>query len=276
MTQDVFGVPVEIAIPWDFDFILNYGEPFHVSADLPRGVLCFGMESPRYGRLLIRFAGAPLTGGIPAAQAVEQLRGAMPAYEALYPHPALIRLQGHGPAAGGYMAIFKWPEGISLRENDARPQLARQPLLTRLRMIDRVFDFHQYALEMGWQPMGFGEASLTADFIAGNIAVCDIDLYRSPPAVNDRGRMPGSSFFLAPEEYRLGDPLDDRTAQYAMGALSFFFFADRFMHNRAAWTAGEPLYRVACRACAEEREKRYPAFADFLYAWRQAAGEMWP
>ena len=276
MTQDVFAVPVEVDFPWDFDFLHNYGEPFAITAQPQKGLMAFGVEGPRYGRLLIRYAGAPLAGGLPAEQAVAMLRGGMPAYEALYPHPALIKLQGHGPAAGGYMAIFKWPEGVRLRDNDTRTLLARQPLLTRLQMIDRVFDFHLYAAQMGCQPVGFDESSLVADLAAGNITICDIDLYRSVPSVNDLGRMPGSSFFLSPEEYRLGEPLDERTTQYAMGALAFFFFGDRLLRERSAWAAGEPLYRVACRACEEDREKRYPAFGDFLQAWRQAAGEMWP
>ena len=276
MTWDIFGVPVALDTPRDFDFILNYGEPFAVWAQPEKGLLCFGVEGPRYGRLLIRYAGAPLTGGIPAEEAVGFLRRAMPVYEALYPHPALIKLQGHGPAAGGYMAIFQWPEGLNLRENDVRVQLGRQPLLTQLGMIDRVFDFHLFALQKGYQPLGFDEGGLTADWTAGSITVCDIDLYRTAPAVNDLGRMPGSSFFLSPEEYRLGEPLDGRATQYTMGALAFFFFGDRFLRERVTWTAGEPLYRVACRACEEDREKRYATFADFLAAWRQAAGETWP
>lgn len=276
MTQDIFGVPVELAAPRRFDFILNYGDPFAVFTQPPKGLLCFGVEGPRYGRLLIRYAGAQLADGLPSDQAAELLCAAMPAYEALYPHPALIKLQGHGPAAGGYMAIFRWPEGANLREGDVRTQLARQPLLTRLRMIDQVFDFYLFSLQKGYQPVGFDESGLTADWVSGGITVCDIDLYRPAPAFNDRGRMPGSSFFLAPEEYRPGEPLDGRTAQYTLGALAFFFFGDRLLRERAAWTAGEPLYRVACRACEDDREKRYPGLADFLAAWRQAAGETWP
>lgn len=276
MTQDLFGFPVELAAPRNFDFILNYGEPFAVWEQQQNGLLCFGLEGARYGRLLIRYAGAPLTAGIPADQAINLLYGAMPAYEALYPHPALIKLQGHGPAAEGYMAIYKWPEGMNLRENDARAQLERQPLLTRLRMIDRVFDFHLFALQKGYQPVGFDESDLFADWVAGRVTIGNIDPYRLAPAVNDQGRMPGSSFFLSPEEYHLGEPLDGRSTQYAMGALAFFFFGDRVMRERGLWTAGEPLYRVACRACEEEREKRYPSYLDFLSAWRQAAGETWP
>ena len=276
MIQDIWGFPVELAAPRNFDFILNYGRPFALWPQPQKGLLCFGMEGPRYGRLLIRYAGAPLAHGLPAEEAIQWLHAAMPAYEALYPHPALIKLQGHGPAAGGYMAIFRWPEGMNLRENDARLQLARQPLLTRLRMIDGIFDFQRCALQSGYQPVGFDESCLTADMTEGKLTLCDIDRYLPAPAVNDWGRMPGSSFFLSPEEYHQDEALDERTAQYAMGALAFFFFGDRMLRERAAWTAGQALYRVACQACEEHREKRYPTYADFLAAWRQAAGETWP
>ena len=273
MTQDLFGFPVELAAPRNFDFILNYGEPFAVWEQQQNGLLCFGLEGARYGRLLIRYAGAPLTAGIPANQAINLLYGAMPAYEALYPHPALIKLQGHGPAAGGYMAIYKWPEGMNLRENDARAQLERQPLLTRLRMIDRVFDFHLFALQKGYQPVGFDESDLFADWVAGRVTIGNIDPYRLAPAVNDQGRMEGSPRFLSPEETTLGAALDDVTAQYALGALACFFLSRYGSGERQDWEAGDGLYQAAVRACQEKREKRFSSLADFVQTWRQEAGK---
>ena len=149
----------------------------------------------------------------------------MPAYEALYPHPALIKLQGHGPAAGGYMAIYQWPEGMNLRENDARAQLERQPLLTRLGMIDRVFDFHLFALQKGYQPVGFDESDLFADWVAGRVTIGNIDPYRLAPAVNDQGRMPGSSFFREPVNHliRLHFAKKDETLNEALNRLESIF-----------------------------------------------------
>ena len=273
MLQDVFGFPIDLCRPQDLGFLRNYGLPFFAQARPQSGTLCFGMESARYGRLLIRFAGAAITDGIAPEAAVAGLQNAMPIYERLYPHPALIKLQGHGPAAGGYAAIFRWAEGVSLCDEDARQELRRQPLLSRLRMIDSVFDFHLFAAKNGYAPVAFSDGSLIADFAAGSVAVCDIDLYRPMPAENDRGRMHGSSHFMSPEEFALGAPLDGLSAQYNMGALAFFFFGEYGSRERAAWTAGEPLYRVAERACRERREKRWPSLEDFVNAWRGAAGE---
>lgn len=36
------------------------------------------------------------------------------------------------------------------------------------------------------------------------LKICDIDLFRKSPTVNDMGRMWGSSRFMSPEEYVLG------------------------------------------------------------------------
>lgn len=273
MPLDVLGFPAALDAAPELDFIRNYGAPFAVWTRPDRGLLCLGVEGPRYGRLLIRFAGAAVTGGIPPQAAVAHLRGALPAYEALYGHPALIRLQGHGPAAGGYMAIFRWAEGWSLDQEEARAQLRRQPLLTRLRMMDSVVDFHLHALARGYVSVGFSDASLIADLGLGTVTIGDIDFYRPLPAVNDMGRMVGSVRFLSPEEYQLGAALDERTVQYTLGALAFFFFGEYGSRERPAWTAGEALYQVAARACQEQRDRRYPTLSAFAAAWREAAGK---
>lgn len=276
MIQDVYGFPLDVAEYQDFRFLERYGLPFHAQARPEDGEVRFGLEGPRYGKLCLRFAGARLTDGIDPQTAVARLREAMPVYEALYPHPALIKLQGHGPAAGGYCAIYRWAEGVPLENDAAWQELLRLPLLSRLRMIDAAFDFHAYAAEMGYVPVGFDGRCLLADPAAGRLTVCGIDRYRRMPAVNDLGRMPGSPRFRAPEEYLLGAPLDGRTAQYALGALAFSFFADRSLRERFAWTAGEALYRIASRACSEETAARFESPRAFLSAWRKAVGEVCP
>lgn len=270
MLQDVYGFPIDVSRYQDFGFLRNYGLPFHVR--VADGCVWFGMQSERYGRLLIRFAGAALTGGASPEAAVNRLRRAMPVYQALYPHPAVIKLQGHGPAAGGYAAIFRWPEGVNLRDAEAQRQLQRQPLLSRLQMIDTVFDFHLFAAGQGYVPVGLGDGSLAVDFGLGRVTVCDVDLYREKPALNDTGRLPGAAHFMPPEAYALGAPLDDLTAQYALGALAFLFFGAYASRERADWQAGEGLYRAAARACEEKRERRYPTLQAFVDAWREAAG----
>ena len=161
MKQDVFGTPLDLFAPFDFSFITRYGTPF--SVQVGGSEARFGVNSPQHGQLLLRFAGAPLDSVQDPEEAAIALAEAMPAYETLYPHPALLKLQGHGAVAGGYLAIFRWPAGENLAAPGAVGRWQRQPLLSELRMIDPVLDFHAYALAKGYQAVGFQESCLSAE-----------------------------------------------------------------------------------------------------------------
>lgn len=288
MIQDVLGLPVELAAPFDFSFLARYGTPFCVFDQQQSGNIAFGMQSAQWGKLFVKFAGAPTVNArVAPTPAAEALCLAMPAYQALYAHPALVKLLGCGTVAGGYAAVFRWAEGVNLypgtrfspaerytHADSPLYQLSHQPLIVRLRMLDNVFDFHRYALSKGFMAVDFYDGSLLADFSTGRITVCDIDLYRRMPCRNNRGRMPGSARFLSPEEYELGAPLDGLTLQYTMGALAFAFLADHGSREAGAWMAAAPLYAVAARACAEDRAERYPSYDAFLSDWRETVGKI--
>ncbi len=286
MIQDVFGLSAELAAPFDFSFLKRYGKPICVFERPQTGCLLFETQSAQWGQLLVKFAGAPLVNSrMSPVDAAKALCLSMSAYQDLYAHPALIKLMGCGTVAGGYAAVFRRPEGISLDPGTQIPpadrydlpasplyQLSHQPLIVRLRMLDSIFDFHHYALRHGYMAVGFSESSLAADFTTGRISICDIDLYQRLPCYNTRGRMPGSPRFLAPEAYVTDAKLDGITLQYIMGALSYVFLSDRGIREKNSWTASSSLYQVASRACAENREDRYPSYDAFLAAWRQTVG----
>lgn len=284
MIQDVLGLPVEMAEPYDFRFLSRYGTPFCAFDKQDSGNICFGMAGA-YGRLFVKFAGAQTARAkVAPGQAIAALRQSAPVYEALR-HPALVRLRGHGAVAGGYAAVFDWADGEGLHPywkfdrqqkytdpDSPSVKLRRQPLLVKLKMLDRVFDFHAFAAQKDFVPVDFYDGSLMANFDTGEITICDIDLYRRMPTLNDRGRMPGSSRFLSPEEYRLGAPLDERTAVYVLGALAHEFLGDNVARDPAAWTAAPALLEVARRALNDNPEARYPCVNAFLCAWRAAVG----
>lgn len=59
MIQDVLGLPVELAAPFDFSFLARYGTPFCVFDQQQSGNIAFGMQSAQWGKLFVKFAGAP-------------------------------------------------------------------------------------------------------------------------------------------------------------------------------------------------------------------------
>ena len=260
----------------DLRWLKAYGRVFRVFDRQLSGNLCFGVEGP-YGKLFIKYAGAyTAQSAVPPAQAVRTLRNAMPLYRRA--HPALIRLMAHGPAGEGYAAIFAWRDAPALRPTPPSPavhdRLQRLQVDRRLKMLDMVYDLHAHLAEEGHIAVDFSDSNLLIDFERDEAIVCDIDLYRRKPAVNDRGRMRGSALFLSPEEYTLGAMLTESTTVYAMGALAFEFFGSNQDRRRDLWHGPEALYPVARKATQDEPSARFPSLRAFLNAWREAVGRL--
>lgn len=83
------------------------------------------------------------------------------------------------------------------------------------------------------------------------------------------GRMFGSTRFMAPEEFELGAPIDQRTTVYTLARLAWHFGtrlteqADRF--------CGPDTARVALeRATQPDPSERFPSVDDFAVAWEAA------
>jgi len=268
--QYLDGVPCRLRQEADFGWLAAYGRVCRVWDGHLSGNLCFGVEGP-YGRLFIKYAGAwTVNSSIPPSRAVRTLAAAMAVYG--FRHPSMIPLLACGPVGGGFAAVFPWLDAPPLSEAEERAR--RLPLETQLRMLDGIFDLHAYLAENGYVSVDFHDGHVLVDFEGGRALLSDADMYRRKPAFNDRGRMYGSSRFLAPEEYDLGAPLDECTVVYHMGALAFAFFGDNQERSRKKWIGPGTLYAVAERACRERREERHPAVRAFLDAWREAVGRL--
>lgn len=271
LTFFINGIPYAAREEPDLSWLSAYGRVFYVFDQQSSGNLCFGVEGP-YGKLFIKYAGAKTMRhtGKPEA-AVETLKNAMPLY--LRNHPALVNLRGHGPTREGYAAIFEWKDLPALRvyppDERIKNRVRRLPWPQSLKMLDGIYDLHMKLAEDGYIAVDFWDGNVLIDFVRSEAIVCDIDLYRKKPAVNDKGRMPGSSRFLSPEEYTFGASLDERTTVFAMGALAFEFFGDNIERKESDWFGPPALYAVARKATMEKREKRYPTLKAFLGAWRE-------
>ncbi len=257
----------------DLRWLRPYGTVFQVLDRQYSGNLCFGVEGA-FGRLFVKYAGARTVRYRGKAEnAVLALRNAMPLYA--LQHPALTRLLAHGATDAGYAAFFQWRDALPLRSASgpsAMDRARRLPLEKSLRMLDMVFDLHLTLAQDGIVASGFSDADVLIDFDRSEAIVCDIGLYRRKPAFNDRGRMPGSSLFMAPEEYELDAALDETTTEYNMAALTFAFYGSNADRSKRAWNAPYCLWEVASRAASESKADRYPSMRAYLDAWREAVG----
>ena len=274
-TYDVDGMAYHARREPDLRWLSAYGRVFSVWDQQSSGNLCFGVEG-KFGKLFVKYAGADTVNyrGRPS-DTVAALRAAMPLYEE-NDHPALTRLLAHGPAGEGYAAVFAWRDAPALRpapgDESVRALVRRLPPARSLKMLDMVFDLHAYLAAEGIVAVDFWDGNVLIDFVRDEAIVCDIDLYRRKPAVNDRGRMWGSGRFMAPEEYQRGAALDECTTVYNMGALAFEFFGDNEDRSEKSWIGPPPLYAVARRATRESKADRFPSMRAYLDAWREAVG----
>jgi serine/threonine-protein kinase len=101
----------------------------------------------------------------------------------------------------------------------------------------------------------FYDGSLIYDFARHVIHLVDLDHYRAP-FINEAGRLPGSTRFMAPEEFTLGGRIDERPTVFTLGRV-----IERFLSDVDA------VRELALHACHPDPEGRFRAVADFEAEW---------
>lgn len=281
----------------DLTWIKKYGTVFTVIDETGSGCISFGVanEEEKY---FIKIAGADtIDAEIPPKESVETLKNAAGMYQTLS-HPNLVELLEHYSYQNYYAAVFRWAEGGCLfdywnfEKYDKNPDIISPAVRFRelkvqrkLSAVEDIFSFLETVAANHYVAVDFYDGSLIYDFETDKMTICDIDLFRKQPAVNDIGEEYwGTKRLKAPEEYILGSVVDETTNVYTLGAMIFDFFGTftseeigrRYTDRRflpcpkERWSLGEEAYSVVLRAVAHDREKRYQTIAEFHEKFRSA------
>ena len=222
----------------------------------------------------MKFAGAPAEacGGTPR-EAVERLQSALPVYEALR-HRSLIEFVKAEEIGGGFAMVFRWVEGDCMGRMylESHRRFMELSVEEKLQVYGDILDFLEYVAQEGYVAVDFYDGSILYDFVTHKTTVCDIDFFRKQPCVNDMGRMWGSSRFQAPEEFRLGDRIDEITNVYTAGAFAFALFG-AYSRTAEKWILSEELFRVVTRATADERSGRQQSIRQLKTEWEECLDE---
>lgn len=267
--EQVQGHPVRLRAPHDLSFLDTFGRVFMVLDQMTSGALGFGVESEQ-GRLYIKYAGAQtINCPYDPRIAVERLRMADPWYQDAR-HPALIQHVFSLDYGSGFLSAFRYEDAVPLAPIDANYQsLRRADLVSRLKMMDDLLDLHAALERKSLIVAGLKDSHLLYDAGRQRLILCNIDHYLPLPAINTRGRLPGSPMYLAPEAYQEGVALDESLSVYAMGALAFALFGDRIRQHKGPWEGPDALRLIAAKAVSSERAKRYPNVESLQKAWRE-------
>ena len=143
------------------------------------------------------------------------------------------------------------------------------PYNIRLEVFDDILSFHAEVIDKWYVAIDFYDGSIMYDFDEKKTVICDIDFYSKQPYINCMGRMWGSSRFMSPEEYKVGEVIDELTNVYLMGATAFALFSD-YHRSFEEWKLTEELYKVALKAVSNDRKDRQQSIKQFIKEWKQA------
>jgi hypothetical protein len=193
-------------------------------------------------------------------------------------HPAIVRpayvfdgylLNGlNGPTV-----VYPWHDGSVLNsatlrgaDRSALQRFQALPLVRRLGALDVILDAHLAISAAGYVPVDLYDGCFLYDFERHEMHLIDLDEYRPGPFVLASERLPGSSRFMAPEEFVRGSPIDERTAIHALGR-TLSILLDSPDGNLA--TPGRRV--VIDRATQPSPDDRYASVAALAAAWREAS-----
>lgn len=271
--QYLDGTPFKLKSTFDFSFLKEYGTVFRVFDDQDSGNICFGTVKDGL-HYFVKFAGAPAEqyDGDPA-DAVLRLKATLPVYSDLK-HRNLIEFLEARDIGGGFAMVFRWADGDCMGRMypAAHRRFMALPVNDRLAVFSDIQSFLEYVVSRSYVAVDFYDGSILYDFADKKTTICDIDLFRRQPCINEMGRMWGSSLFQSPEEYQTGAAIDEITNVYTLGAFAFALFGE-YNRTKDRWQLSDRLFKVAAKAVSDDRNSRQQSIRQFRKEWEAAQQE---
>lgn len=192
-------------------------------------------------------------------------------------HPCLAGLRNVIETPLGPVVVYDRAPGEFIGTTDsgradprsAYQRLAHLPPDQLLAVFDDLIDLHRHLARAGWVANDLYDAPLILDFATRRLTVIDLDSYHRGPSINTMGRMFGSTRFMAPEEFELGAPIDQRTTVFTLGRLAWHFGTR--LTERAEQFCGPDSVRAALeQALQPERSERFATVGSFAATWHAA------
>lgn len=281
----------------DFTWLKKYGTAFWAVDETGSGCVCIGMEDSER-KYFCKIAGVnTIEAEISPQESVEILKEAVHLYYDLA-HPNLIKIIEEYDYKQFYIVVFEWADGKCLFDHwnfeayqrdttikSPKERFKELPVSKKLKAVEVLFSFLQNANKEGYVAVDFYDGSIMYDFLTDETTICDIDLFRKTPVVNDKGiDWFGTKRLKAPEEYIKGCTIDEQTNIFTLGALIFDFFGSfseeeirqRYCNNQFSpcsldkWQLSAESYKVATKAVNLNKSERYLTFTEFFDDWKTA------
>ncbi len=282
----------------DFTWLKRYGTAFWVVDETGSGCICIGMENGDK-KYFCKIAGVnTIEAEVSPKESIKLLKESVNLYFNLR-HPNLVKMIEDYDYNQFYVVVFEWTEGECLFDHwnfekyqrdttikSPKEKFKQLSVSKKLSTIDVLFSFLQNVNEKGYVAVDFYDGSIIYDFSTDKTTICDIDLFRKAPVINDRGsEWFGTKRLKAPEEYIKGSVIDEQTNIFTLGALIFEFFGcfsdeemkQRYYNNQFSpcscsnWQLNEESYQVAVKAVSLNKKERYITFDEFFTEWKRVS-----
>ena len=235
-----------------------------------------GIESPADERYVVKHAEDP--------EAITWLESAR-RFHAEVRHPAIPSVVHSFETATGAGLVEEWGEGEILTDGyddavlppDHNQSPYRRflglPVAEIVEAIGQLLAAHVAVAEAGYVAVDLYDGCVLYDFSTRTVRLIDLDHYRRSPYVLDVDRQLGSSSYMAPEEFRRGATIDERTMVHTLGRMALVYLGcDRKSEARSDHFRGsEEQFRAATTACNPDPDLRFQTVRDFAAAWREVS-----
>ena len=259
------------------DVVASLGHVFAIFDQQDSANISYGVRDANGQRWFVKTAGSAEVspGGLSREERVKLLRRDAQLHADIA-HPALLTVHNVTETSDGIAVVYDWFDGELLnapseRRNhpaEAHQRFASLPRDEIARALDSVIELHVALEAAGWVANDFYDGCLMYDFAARSMKVIDFECYRRGSFVNDRGRLMGSTRFMAPEEFTLGATIDSRTMVFNLARMVEIFLLAR--HELPAIRA------ITARATTPSPAERYELVASFYESWRQVVMRDFP
>lgn len=188
------------------------------------------------------------------------------AFHASVRHPAIVRPIDAGMAAGRFQIVYPWIDGIVLNQATVRgsdraglQRFRRLPMAAVLAGLERILDAHVTVAAAGFVSVDLYDGCFLYDFEDRTMHLIDLDEYRPGPFVSHESRLPGSTRYMAPEEFVRGATIDERTMVFQLG---------RTIHELAGEVPSPAQRTVVRTATSDVPDDRFGTVVQLVRAWR--------
>ena len=191
-------------------------------------------------------------------------------------HPNIVPLVQVLRSTYGTALLYPWVDGRLLyavqkkrkRKRSAPGRFRELPVERIAEVLDALFDAHCTIAAAGFVSSDFYDGCLIYDFDAHRLHIIDLDEYRPGPFELQTERAFGSTRFMAPEEFRRGAVIDQRTTVFHMARAASILLDEG--DDPGAFRGSEAVSRVVLTAQSPDPDDRHPTVADFTAAFRAA------